>query len=79
MTEGNKPIAHAGPKNMQTRTKSRTIKKTSSVDKNKKVQQKIKFNLSPEHQYVRASFRDTTKAVEKLRKEAEEKRKELRD
>lgn len=38
----------------------------------------FKYNLSPEHQHVKATFKDTSRAVEKLRKEAQEKREELR-
>ena len=36
----------------------------------------FKYNLSPEHQHVRASFMDTKKSVEKLRTIAQEKRNE---
>jgi hypothetical protein len=35
--------------------------------------------LSPEHQHVRATFKDTSKAVAKLRREAEEKRQDIRN
>ena len=40
--------------------------------------QVIKYNLSPDYQYVKASFRDTTKAVTKLREGAEELRQKYR-
>ena len=38
----------------------------------------LKYNLSPDYQHVRSSYRDTSKAVEKLRKEAQELREEIR-
>lgn len=38
-----------------------------------------KYNLSPEYQHVQSKFRDTTTAVEKLRKQAADKREELRE
>ena len=38
----------------------------------------MRFNLSPDHQHVRASYKDTSKAVLKLRREAEERRQEMR-
>jgi hypothetical protein len=55
---------------MQNRTKFKEKRKVStdslntvSANRNKK----LRFNLSPEHQHVRASFKDTSKAVAKLR------------
>jgi len=63
-------LVHNGPKNMQNRTKFKEKRKVStdslntvSANRNKK----LRFNLSPEHQHVRASFKDTSKAVAKLR------------
>lgn len=38
-----------------------------------------KYNLSPEYQHVQSKFRDTRTAVDKLRKQAEDKREELRE
>lgn len=39
----------------------------------------FRYNLSPDHQHVKATFKDTSRAVEKLRKEAQEKREEIRE
>mmetsp|Transcript_19413 Transcript_19413/g.29816 ORF Transcript_19413/g.29816 Transcript_19413/m.29816 type:complete len:138 (-) Transcript_19413:1020-1433(-) len=38
-----------------------------------------KFNLAPDYQHVKASFRDTGKAVERMREGASERRSELRE
>jgi excinuclease UvrABC helicase subunit UvrB len=39
----------------------------------------FRYNLSPDHQHVKSKFYDTSKTVEKLRREAQEKREELRE
>lgn len=46
---------------------------------NSALKTKMRFNLSPDHQHVRATFKDTSKAVYKLRREAEERRQEMRN
>ena len=38
-----------------------------------------KFNLSPDYQYVQSRFMDTKHTVEKLRRQAADKREELRE
>mmetsp|Transcript_15913 Transcript_15913/g.26818 ORF Transcript_15913/g.26818 Transcript_15913/m.26818 type:complete len:220 (+) Transcript_15913:166-825(+) len=39
----------------------------------------LKYNLSPEYQHVKASFRDTSEAVRKLRQQAQEMRESIRE
>lgn len=63
------------PKRFKSTLNLRTI---DTQPKQRSLERQFRYNLSPDHQHVKATFKDTTKAVEKLRKEAQEKREELR-
>jgi hypothetical protein len=65
------------PKKSKSAMNLRTID-AQPRSRSRSAQKVFRYNLSPDYQHVKACFQDTSKVVEKLRLEAQQKREDLR-